>query len=438
MPQFSRKPLLATLFLLSLSSVGYATPDFGPVSMGDFYTALPEVKQNAKLGEIVKSEKMTTSMPNVHAWKIAYVSSDVLDHKTLATAIVAFSQTHSAKKDRPVIAWAHGTTGTAQNCGPSQLLDPAQPLNQYFLPNGNSWTDYGLPAMKAFIEAGYVIVATDYQGLGAGGKHQYAVAATQARDVINSIRAARLLPEVGAGSKAVMYGWSQGGGAVIAAASLTDYIQQKGTAKDNIEMMGVVAMAPYDLAVTFPNKKMDATETTTYLNQLSAQFSSNVFNFTHYAQNVWGMVAAFPHLQLNDIFTDEGAKIVNEVLERKCMHSATDTFQFAYGNEYKNLLRTDIKNAPAWIEAYQKSSVMPVKPIAPVIIYYGTDDTTVPPVMGKLYAEQMCQLGANITRVQLPGNQNHFTTPEKAEPLYIQWVADRFAGKALVNGCEAK
>ncbi|MCS5711500.1 alpha/beta fold hydrolase [Candidatus Berkiella aquae] len=436
MLRFSKKPLLTTLFLLSLSPAGFATPDFGPVSMGDFYASLPGVKQNAKLGEIIKSEKISTSMANVQAWKIAYISSDVLEHKTLATAIVAFSNTSALKKDRPIIAWAHGTTGTAQNCGPSQILDPAQPLNQYFLPNGNSWSDYGLPAMKAFIDAGYVIVASDYQGLGAGGKHQYAVAATQARDVINSIRAASLLPEVKVGSKAVIYGWSQGGGAVIAAAGLSDYVNQKGTAKDNIEIIGVVAMAPYDLAVTFPNKKVDATEATTYLNQLSAQFSTNIFNFTHYAQNVWGMVAAFPNLQLNDIFTDEGAKIVNEVLERKCMHAATDTFNFAYGKEYKNLLRSDIKNASAWIEAYQKSSVMPVKPMAPIIIYYGTDDTTVPPVMGKLYAEQMCQLGANITRVQLSGNQNHFTTPEKAEPLYIQWVADRFAGKEAVNGCE--
>ena len=30
---------------------------------------------------------------------------------------------------RPIVAWAHGTTGTAQSCGPSQVLNPAVSLN---------------------------------------------------------------------------------------------------------------------------------------------------------------------------------------------------------------------------------------------------------------------------------------------------------------------
>jgi hypothetical protein len=104
------------------------------------------------------------------------------------------------------MAWAHGTTGTAQSCGPSQVLNPAVSLNQYFLVNGNSWTDYGLPNLEAFIKEGYVVVGTDYQGLGGGGRHQYVVSATQGRDAINSVRAVGSMPETGAGKKAVMYG----------------------------------------------------------------------------------------------------------------------------------------------------------------------------------------------------------------------------------------
>lgn len=72
-----------------------------------------------------------------------------------------------------------------------------------------------------------------------------------------------------------------------------------------------------------------------------------------------------------------------------------------------------------------------MKPPVPVIIFWGTRDTTVPPVMGELYQQQMCKLGASVTRVQLAGEQNHFTTPAAAEPLYVPWVADRFAGKPL-------
>jgi hypothetical protein len=100
--------------------------------------------------------------------------------------------------------------------------------------NGDSWTDYGLPSVEAFIKEGYVVVGTDYQGLGGGGRHQYAVAASQARDVIDSIRAASSVKASGAGKKAIVYGWSQGGGATIGAASLPEYIALQNTVSDNI------------------------------------------------------------------------------------------------------------------------------------------------------------------------------------------------------------
>ena len=75
-------------------------------------------------------------------------------------------------------------------------------------------------SVEAFIKEGYVLVGTDYQGLGGGGRHQYAVAASQARDVIDSIRAVSSMKASGAGKKAIVYGWSQGGGATIAARKL--------------------------------------------------------------------------------------------------------------------------------------------------------------------------------------------------------------------------
>jgi pimeloyl-ACP methyl ester carboxylesterase len=419
-----------------LSNIAFATPDFGPVDMGSFYSSLPSVNQDAKLGTLIKSEKIPTTIAGVQAWKIAYISSDTLGHKTLVTGIVAAPVNATPHSDRPILAWAHGTTGTAQNCGPSQVLNPAQPLNQYFLPHGNSWTDFGLPAMESFIKAGYVIVATDYQGLGGGGRHQYTVSTTQARDVIDSIRAVAQLKEAAAGKKAVVYGWSQGGGATISAASSGEYINLKNTAADGIELLGFVAMAPYDVAVVFPDNIQNEADATQFMRKLSSLFSDNVFNFTHYAENVWGMTAAFPNLKLDDIFTAEGAKDINDIMQRKCIHVAADTINYIYKNNYKNLLRSDIKNSMAWIDENKKSSVAPVKPVAPVIIYFGKDDTTVPPMMGELYYKQMCKLGGNITRIQLAGNQTHFSTPASAEPLYVKWVAERFSGKPAVNGCE--
>lgn len=428
--------LIATLlFSGSCLSSAEAVTDFGPVDMGAFYTSLSQAPADSKLGTVVKSEKIPTTMSGVDVWKIAYVSSDLHDKQTLVTGIIAVPQGDAPASGRPIVAWAHGTTGTAQTCGPSQVLNPAQPLNQYLMPAGNSWTDFGLPAMEAFIKAGYVIVATDYQGLGGGGKHQYAVARSQAHDVINSVRAASDFKEASAGNKAIVYGWSQGGGATITAAGLSDYLNRKGSAHDGIELLGFVAMAPYDLAATIPEGELTDELATKYLQGLSDEFGTNIFNFSHYVQNLWGMTAAFPQLKLDDILTDQGAKIGNEILLRKCMHVVSDTLSYNYANNYKQALRSPIKNAKAWVEAYREGSVKPVKPMAPVIIYFGTHDTTVPPIMGKLYRDQMCKMGANVTRIQLPGDQDHFTTPAISEPYYVKWVADRFAGIPVPNGC---
>ena len=408
------------------------------VSIPPFYEAASKMTAEGKLGQVIKKEEIRTSVPGARAWLIAYISSDIANRKTIATGLVVAPAGKAPKEGRPVIAWAHGTTGTAESCGPSQIINPAVPLNEYFLVGGNSWTDYGLPALEEFIKAGYVVVGTDYQGLGGGGKHQYVVSVTQGHDAIDSIRAAGDLKDTGAGKKAVVYGWSQGGATVLAAASSGAYVSQKGTAFDGIDIVGFVALAPADIAVLAPQQALTQASAEAMLQTLFKSFSENVFNFTHMAMNLWGTQAAFPDkLQLTDVFTDEGAKVVDEIVSNKCMHSAAGTMNFTYGSGFSSLLKPKPGNAMAWATAMLAGSVADEKPIAPVIIFWGTHDTVVPPVMGALYREQMCKKGANITRLQLPGEQTHFSTPGASQPIYVPWVADRFAGRPLENGCSA-
>ena len=229
----------ATLGLLA----GAAWAQAAEVTVAPFYQAAAALKPDGPLGTVLAKEEVATSIPGALAWRIAYVSSDVAGNKTISTGLVIAPKDAPPAGGRPVLAWAHGTTGTAQNCGPSQMLDPAQDLNQYFLVGGTSWTDFGVPAAAQFIADGYVLVATDYQGLGGGGVHQYAMAATNGRDVVNSVRAAGSMGLSGGARKAAVYGWSQGGGATVAAASLQSYIGETGTAFDGIDFVGFVAMA---------------------------------------------------------------------------------------------------------------------------------------------------------------------------------------------------
>jgi pimeloyl-ACP methyl ester carboxylesterase len=429
------KQILCKVVAISIGFSLYVAVSHAEPSIPPFYQAVSKMTPEGKLGQVIKKEQIPTPISGAQAWRIAYISSDVSDRITISTALIVAPVGKAPTKGRPVMAWAHGTTGTAQNCGPSQLTNPAVPLNEYFLLNGNSWTDYGLPSVEAFIKEGYVVVGTDYQGQGGGGKHQYAVAITQAKDTIDSIRAVGSMPETGAGKKAIIYGWSQGGGTTIAAASMPDYVSKKGTAFDDIQPVGFVALAPYDVAVTMPGTRLDQAISEKMISELTASFSDNVFNFAHFSMTLWGTQAAFPNLQLTDLLSDDGAKAIDTIYSNKCIHASADTLNYAYGSEYKNLLKPQAQNTLAWAQAFLRGSVNPVKPLAPVVIYWGTKDTVVPPVMGELYQKQMCKLGGNIDRVQLPGEQTHFSTPGTAAPLYLPWVKDRIAGKTLANAC---
>jgi pimeloyl-ACP methyl ester carboxylesterase len=429
LPAFVAATLLSAILVLASAPAQAAQPSLPP-----FYQSVMAMKPQGKLGEVLAKEPVVTTIPGARAWRIAYVSSDLLDRPTIATALVIVPEGEAPPAGRPVVAWAHGTTGTAQNCGPSQQWDPAQPLNQYFLIGGTAGTDFGVPAADEFIRDGYVLVATEYQGLGGGGAHQYSIAATQARDTIDSIRAVGAMG-LGVGTRAAIYGWSQGGGAALAAASMPDYIARLGTAFDGVAIVGFAALAPYDVAAVAPQGPMDDATAANTMTSLIEGFSDNLADYTHYAMTMWAMAATFPGLKMADLFTDDGAKALDTIFHDKCVHTAGDTIAFNFGANFRALSRKDPANLSGWARDMLRGSVPPVKPVAPVVIYWGTKDIVSPPVMGKLYREQMCRMGANVARVQLAGEQSHFTTPGASKPLYVPWIEDRFAGKPAADGC---
>ena len=429
---------LSLLAAMSLAPAAAIADDATPtVSVSPFYQDVMKMKPEGKLGQIIKKEQVTTPIAGAQAWRIAYISSDLNDVPTISTGLVVAPVGEAPAGGRPIISWSHGTTGNAQNCGPSQVENPAQSLNQYFLVNGNESTDYGLPSLDEFIKDGYVVVGTDYQGLGGGGRHQYAVAKTNGRDAINAARAAGSMAETGAGKKTIMIGWSQGAGSTIGA-SQADYVATQGTAYDGLDILGFVAMAVPDFAMYAP-ATMDETGATKMVSDFATAWSVDSFAFAHMSMNMWGTQAGFPDkLKLSDIFTDEGAKVLDEIYSNKCVHTATDTINFNFGQNYKSMLRPQPQNAMAWAEAIFKGTLdSTVKPIAPVMIIYGNKDTTLPPIMGEFYQKKICALGGNVTRIQLPGDQNHFTTPPESVPFYMPWIKDRLAGKPAPDGCTA-
>ncbi len=106
----------------------------------------------------------------------------------------------------PVISWAHGTTGIADQCAPSRLIGSAD----YY---GSESTEL----IEGWLDQGYAVLKTDYEGLGTPGVHPYLIGISEARGVLDIVRAART-----ANSKlsreVVITGHSQGAHAALFAA----------------------------------------------------------------------------------------------------------------------------------------------------------------------------------------------------------------------------
>src|SRR5581483_9925110 len=123
---------------------------------------------------------------------------------------------------RDIIAWAHPTSGVVEACAPSLMPDLA----------GTIW---GLSEMLA---RGYVVVATDYPGLGTPGIHPYLIGVSEGRAVLDSVRAARDLPDAGASNRFAVWGHSQGGHASLFTGELA------ASYAPDLKLVGVAVAAP--------------------------------------------------------------------------------------------------------------------------------------------------------------------------------------------------
>jgi hypothetical protein len=198
-------------------------------------------------------------------------------------------------------------------------------------------------------------------------------------------------------------------------------------------------MAPPDFRTIAPQGELTDESAAAMLGGTAKAFSNSVNNFNHFAMTLWAAQSAYPDkLDLKDVFTDEGAQFVDTIMSNKCVHGASDSMSYNYADQFATLLKPSPNNTKAWADVLIESAGPNVKPVVPVIIYWGTKDTVVPPIMHKLYREQMCKMGGNVARIQLAGEKTHFGTPAAAQPLYLPWIADRLAGKPAPDGCVAE
>lgn len=357
---------------------------------------------------LIHHEKIETSIAGAQAYRIRYRSADLHGNATESTGIVVAPT--APGENRKVMTWAHGTTGMGDAACPSAQPDPARELTLYFDSGSVTSIDYGVPGLQKFIDEGWVVVATDYQGQGTPGIHQYTVNRTNALDSVNIVKAARELP-VGAGTKFGFIGWSQGGGALAAAElDAADY--------GDLEIVGGVGMSPGvpSIALKLPG-----------IGSALAGSGTPTPPDGHLFMILGAMPAAFPdRLSLEDVFTPLGIKMFEENWNTAPVHHFSDILMRNF-HLSGPMIQVNKEKLPTWFAAFEEASAAQKKPVCPILVLIDGQDPNGPcPLPWQLgYIEAIKALGGDITSSTYP-DADHFALPGASIDEARTWLDSKF------------
>ena len=298
---------------------------------------------------------------------------------------------------RNIIAWAHPTSGVVEACAPSLMPDLA----------GTIW---GLSEMMA---RGYVVVATDYPGLGTPGMHPYLIGESEGRAVLDSVRAARDLPDAGASNRFAVWGHSQGGHASLYTGELA------ASYAPDLKLVGVAAAAP----ATYLIELFDADKSSPAGKELTAM-----------ALYSWSDLYRDPASSL----VDPPAMPVFEQLAHDCIESVAEFAAIENAEKPLNrepFLKGDPTEIEPWKSIMEKNTPGQAPAGAPVFLAQGGADTTVRPEITKQFGEVLCKQGTRVDFVLLPGVTHTFAAKDSVGQA-LNWITDRFKGAPPPSVCE--
>lgn len=345
------------------------------------------------LGEIMRSEPLGVSVENGTAERILYRTQKADGGLTFSSGMVFIPNNTNAGSPRPVVAWAHGTVGMGDQCAPSRIKDPT----------GNiQW-------VNNMLAKGWVVAATDYAGLGTPGTQGYLVGGDEARDVLNSVRAARNLSAAQAGSRFAVWGHSQGGHSALFASS------QAGSYAPELQLVGTAAAAP-------------AAELTALLNE-----SSNTLDWVIGSEVLVSWPAVYQGLDVRTVTTEKGYDNYRKIAE-ECIVPAV--LQGQVRNKFKQqFFKTDISKVPEWRAVAEAQTAPVLAADQPLLVAESLTDTVVLPGTTALYMQRSCQAGSRLSSLWLT-DVTHPALAEVVSPEVITWLGDRFSGRPALSSCD--
>jgi alpha-beta hydrolase superfamily lysophospholipase len=392
----ARRGLVATALTAALAIVLAA----GPVAAapkesprkaptGRAFYVPPDPLPTAAPGKLIWSAPFK-AVPGAQAWKVLY-HSRALDGSDIAVSGVVVAPTDAAPADgRPVISWAHGTHGIADQCAPSRRADMVSLL----------------PSIGKVVSQGYVVVATDYEGLGTPGTHPYLVGESEARGVLDIAKAAQQIRETGANDKTFVWGQSQGGQAALFAGEI-----QPSYAPE-LDLQGVVSGAPVtDATAMFP----------------AAATIPETLGFA--VMGLMGIEAASPDAKVSEVLTSAGRE-KTKVVDEKCYGAVLDAFKLPVDQ----VIAKNPSEVPPFPDIFAADTPGSVPTAAPMLVYQGKSDDVVYQVFTDKYVQKACAVGNTVDYKTFSG-KDHYEENQAAEKDVLEWMQARLAGIPAPSSC---
>lgn len=176
----------------------------GALAAGLALAGPPAIATADPVGTVTAQESLPADFwipGTADATRFTYATTGPGDAPALSTGMAFVPAGAPPPGGWPVVSWAHGTVGLADQCAPSRT--------------GPSERDRGY--LATWLEQGYAIVATDYAGLGTEGGMPYLDGKVEAHNVVDAVKAGQHLG-LDLSTTWVTIGQSQGGGAAITTA----------------------------------------------------------------------------------------------------------------------------------------------------------------------------------------------------------------------------
>jgi pimeloyl-ACP methyl ester carboxylesterase len=361
----------------------------------DFYRASPSEAAGAP-GTLVRQEVIDGAPLGATAYRVLYRSTGLDNKPILVSGVVIVPAGDPPPGSRPIVAWAHPTSGVVPRCAPSLAIFLFEQIQ----------------GLRSFVRDGYVVAATDYPGLGTPGPHPYLVGTSEARAVIDSVRVAATLPGAGGGKKFVVWGHSQGGHAAL----FTGIIAK--TYAPELDLLGVAAAAPASDLATLMNEDID---------------SVGGKNIT--AMTLWSWQRVFDAKM--DKVVDPRAMPAIDQLAEECIEGPFDLRRRQLTEqplEQYFLTTKHPSDVEPWRTLLTENSPGALPPEIPVFLAQGTDDVIIHPEVTQAYAAKLCKAGSKVRMLSMP-NIGHGRAAQASTQDMLGWTSDRFAGKPAPDDC---